>query len=106
MRLVPIAFEFGARLVRALMRRLVLEYVLLDFRPGSVFGLLGGALTAFGTVFGGYHWYLGHTTGISTPAGTVMVAAAPFIVGLQLLLQALLLDITETRNFAPLPPLA
>jgi dolichol-phosphate mannosyltransferase len=106
MRLVPIAFEFSGRLVRALMRRLVLEYFLLDFRPGSVFGLLGAALTAFGTVFGGYHWYLGHTTGISTPAGTVMVAAAPFIVGLQLLLQALLLDITETRNFAPLPPLA
>jgi hypothetical protein len=35
----------------------------------------------------------------------VMVAAVPFIVGLQLLLQALLLDIGEVRNFSPLPPL-
>ena len=106
MRLLPIAFEFSGRLTRALLRRLVLEYFLLDFRPGSVFGVLGTALTAFGTTFGGYHWYLGHTTGISTPAGTVMVAAAPFVLGLQLLLQALMLDITETRNFAPLPPLS
>ena len=105
MRLVPVAFEFSARLTRALLRRLVLEYFLLDFRPGTVFGLLGIALTAFGTVFGAYHWYEGLTTGIATPAGTVMVAAAPFVIGLQLLLQALLLDITETRNFAPLPPL-
>jgi dolichol-phosphate mannosyltransferase len=105
LRLLPAVFEFSGRLLRALLRRLVLEYVLLDFRPGTVFALLGLALTGFGTVFGGYHWYLGDTTGISTPAGTVMVAAAPFIVGLQLLLHALLLDITETRNFAPLPPL-
>jgi len=105
LRLLPTAVEFSGRLTKALLRRLVLEYVLLDFRPGSIFAILGLALTAFGTGFGGYHWYLGHTTGISTPAGTVMVAAAPFIIGLQLLLQALLLDITETRNFAPLPPL-
>jgi hypothetical protein len=87
------------------MRRLVLEYFLLDFRPGSVFGILGVILAGFGTVFGGYHWYLGATTGVSTPAGTVMVATVPFVIGLQLLLQALLLDITEVRNFPPLPPL-
>jgi glycosyltransferase involved in cell wall biosynthesis len=105
LRLIPTAVEFSGRLMRALIRRLVLEYMLLDFRPGTIFALLGLALTAFGTAFGGYHWYLGYTTRISTPAGTVMVAAAPFIVGLQLLLQALLLDITETRNFPPLPPL-
>jgi glycosyltransferase involved in cell wall biosynthesis len=106
MTLARVAVEFSGRLLRSLMRRIVLEYFLLDFRPGSVFGILGLILGGFGAVFGGYHWYLGATTGVSTPAGTVMVAAVPFVVGLQLLLQALLLDMTEVRNFPPLPPLA
>jgi len=43
---------------------------------------------------------------VATLPGTVMVAALPVVLGLQLLLQALLLDIGEVRNFAPLPPLA
>jgi len=103
--LVPTALEFSARLARALARRLALEYVLLDIRPGTVFGALGAALLLFGAGFGGYHWVLGEVTGLSSLPGTVMVAAVPFIVGVQLLLQALLLDMGEVRNFPPLPPL-
>jgi len=86
-------------------RRVALEYFLLDFRPGTVFGLMGALLALFGAIFGGYHWYRGEVTGVSTLPGTVMVAAVPFIVGVQLLLQAVLLDMAEVRNFAPLPPL-
>jgi dolichol-phosphate mannosyltransferase len=105
LRLFPTAVEFSARLVGALGRRLALEYVLLDIRPGTIFAILGGLLAGFGAVFGGYHWYHGEVTGENSLPGTVMVAAVPFIVGVQLLLQALLLDIGEVRNFAPLPPL-
>jgi glycosyltransferase involved in cell wall biosynthesis len=105
MRLVPVAVEFSGRLLKALLRRLTLEYVLLDFRPGTVFALLGIALALFGTAFGAYHWYWSFVTRVETTAGTVMLAALPFIGGVQLLLQALLLDIGEVRNFAPLPPL-
>ena len=105
LRLLPTAFEFPLRLCFALLRRLALEYLLLDFRPATILGSLGSLLTLFGAAFGGYHWYLGEVTGQNSLPGTVMVAAVPFIVGLQLLLQALLLDIGEVRNFAPLPPL-
>jgi glycosyltransferase involved in cell wall biosynthesis len=41
LRLLPISFEFGARLLRALLHRLRLEYVVLDFRPASAFALAG-----------------------------------------------------------------
>jgi dolichol-phosphate mannosyltransferase len=105
LRLLPATFEFSLRLVRALVRRLALEYVLLDFRPGTVLAAVGGVLVAFGASFGGYHWYESIATGTPTVPGTVMVAALPFIVGIQLLLHALLLDVGEVRNFAPLPPL-
>jgi dolichol-phosphate mannosyltransferase len=100
--LMPTLFEFSGRLSGALARRVILEYVLLDFRPGTVFALVGAALAAFGIAFGGYHWYESVVTGIETTAGTVMLAALPLILGVQLLLQALLLDIGEVRNFTPL----
>jgi hypothetical protein len=105
LRLLPAAAEFSYRLVRALVRRLALEYLLLDFRPGSVFGGLGALLVLFGAGFGGYHWQHSVATGVATLPGTVMVAALPVVLGVQLLLQAVLLDIAEVRNFAPLPPL-
>lgn len=106
LRLLPTAMQFSHRLARTLARRLALEYVLLDFRPGSVFAALGGLLVLFGSVFGAYHWRRSLVTGVATLPGTVMVAALPVVLGVQLLLQAVLLDMGEVRNFAPLPPLA
>jgi dolichol-phosphate mannosyltransferase len=105
LRLLPATLEFARRLVFALFRRLTLEYVLLDLRPGTILAAAGVCLTLFGAIFGGFHWYRSEVTGENSLPGTVMVAAVPFIVGLQLLLQALLLDIGEVRNFSPLPPL-
>jgi glycosyltransferase involved in cell wall biosynthesis len=105
MQLAPTAVEFSGRLLRTLARRLTLEYVMLDFRPGTVFAAVGALLVLFGGGFGGYHWYHGEVTGVSSLPGTVMVAALPFFVGIQLLLQAILLDIGEVRNFPPLPPI-
>jgi glycosyltransferase involved in cell wall biosynthesis len=105
LRLLPASFEFARRLLFGLGRRLALEYLLLDIRPGSLFAGLGSVLSLFGASFGGYHWYRGEVTGENSLPGTVMVAAVPFIVGLQLLLQAVLLDIGEVRNFSPLPPI-
>jgi glycosyltransferase involved in cell wall biosynthesis len=105
MRLLPISLEFAARLTGALLRRLWLEYVVLDFRPASAFAVAGLLLVGFGGGFGSYHWYLSIFQLRAASAGTVMVAALPFLLGVQLLLQAVVLDIGEVRNFPPLPPL-
>jgi len=105
LRLLPASFEFGARLASALLRRLWLEYGVLDFRPASAFAAAGLLLSGFGTVFGGYHWYRSIVDQREASAGTVMVAALPFLLGVQLLLQAVVLDIGEVRDFPPLPPL-
>lgn len=100
------SFEFALRLVRSLTRRILLEYFVLDMRPGTLFGVLGLAGVTFGTSFGLYHWWLGEALRTSSLPGTVMVAAIPVIVGAQLLMQAIALDIAESRTFTRLRPLA
>lgn len=104
LRLLPTSFEFGARLLRALLRRLWLEYGVLDFRPASAFVAAGLLLTGFGAAFGAYHWYRSIVEQRVASAGTVMVAALPFLLGVQFLVQAVVLDIGEARDFPPLPP--
>ena len=103
---VGASVDFAPRLIRSLIRRVTLEYFVLDMRPGTVFGVLGLLGVLFGTGFGVYHWRLGEQIGMSSLPGTVMVAAIPVIVGAQLLLQALALDIAEARNFSRLRPLS
>lgn len=98
--------EFAFRLVRSFVRRVMLEYFVLDMRPATLFGVLGALGVSFGTAFGLYHWRLGEQLGTSSLPGTVMVAAIPVIVGTQLLVQALALDIAESRSFPRLRPLA
>jgi glycosyltransferase involved in cell wall biosynthesis len=105
LRLLPVSLEFGARLLRALLHRLRLEYLVLDFRPASGFALFGMLLAGFGGGFGAWHWYRSIVDQREASAGTVMLAALPFLLGVQFLVQAVVLDIAEVRDFPPLPPL-
>jgi len=57
-----------------------------------VFGFL---LLAFGSIFGIYHWMAGLTLHTATPTGTVMLAALPTLVGLQLMLAFIGYDIAS-----------
>jgi glycosyltransferase involved in cell wall biosynthesis len=77
-------------------RRIYQKYVLRDFSPIALFLFLGLILFTWGVVFGAYHWILSISTGKVTPTGTVMLSVLPLILGFQLLLQAIVLDIQET----------
>jgi hypothetical protein len=70
--------------------------VLRDFSPIALFLLLGFLLFLWGTAFGIYIWVRSLQTGHPTPTGTIMLALLPLILGFQLLLQAIVLDIHET----------
>jgi dolichol-phosphate mannosyltransferase len=96
-------FGFPPRQARGLMRRLWMQHFLRDFGllPLFLFGGLG--LVSFGTVFGAYQWYLAYVTGDPRSAGTVMVAMLPLIVGFQMLLQAIALDVQHEPK-APVHP--
>jgi glycosyltransferase involved in cell wall biosynthesis len=87
------------RLVRILFlgfwRRIWLKYVLWSFSPIALLLFTGSALVAFGVLVG--IWVLAHTLGPATAsAGTVLLAVTPFLVGTQMLIQALVLDIQAT----------
>jgi dolichol-phosphate mannosyltransferase len=91
-----IALQFPARLMTGFVRRVFWRYVFYDVSPVALFLFFGSLLFAFGAIFGAYHWIWGAIHDRPTQTGTVIVAAVPFILGFQLLLQALVLDIQNT----------
>jgi len=91
-----ILIEFPLRLLGGFVRRVFWRYVFYDVSPVAVFLLFGSALFLFGTVFGAFHWIVNAIHERATPTGTVIVAAVPFILGFQLLLQALVLDVQNS----------
>jgi glycosyltransferase involved in cell wall biosynthesis len=98
-----ILVSFPARLLAGFFRRLFWRYLVFDVSPVAVFFLAGLALASFGAAFGSFHWIRNATRGVATPTGTVILAAVPFILGVQLLLQAVVLDIQNTPRSSQPP---
>ncbi len=93
--------EFPWLLLRQGVHRILWQYFVADFNAVSLFLVSGVPLIAYGVLFGLYHWIHSYLTNHLTPTGTVMLAVLPLIIGFQLLLQALVLDIQN----APRQPL-
>ncbi|RUL65761.1 glycosyltransferase family 2 protein [Dyella dinghuensis] len=79
--------------LRNLGRRVVYSYFVRSFSLASIELCLGCALVAFGLLFGFRHWWISATVGPPATAGTVMLAALPLILGVQLVLSWLSADI-------------
>jgi len=94
-------FEFPWLLLRQGLRRIAWQYFVADFNAVSLFLVSGIPLIAFGTAFGLYHWIDNSRRQVLTATGTVMLAVLPLILGFQMLLQALVLDVQN----APTRPL-
>lgn len=94
--------QFPPRLLAATIRRLWLRHVVTDFSPVALFTFAGSVLFLFGLVWGGWHWLEVARTGVTASTGTVMIAVLPLILGTQLLLQAIVLDMQS----APTVPLS
>jgi dolichol-phosphate mannosyltransferase len=85
--------EFPLYLLRAMMRRFLHRYIWQDFTAVSVFVILGMLSVSFGTLVGIHHWIKSIETLQPATAGTVMLSGLPVILGFQLLLEAIVLDI-------------
>jgi dolichol-phosphate mannosyltransferase len=88
-----VARQFPAKLVRAFLRRLLLRYFVHDFNMASIYLLLAVPMLVFGGIAGVWEWVRSVESGQVRSAGTVMLVAMPVILGLQLLLQAIAIDI-------------
>jgi glycosyltransferase involved in cell wall biosynthesis len=82
-------------LFRGFWRRMWLKYVLWSFSPIALLFFTGLFLVGVGLVVGSWATFesLGNT---SPTAGTVLLAVTPFLTGVQMLVQALVLDIQAT----------
>ena len=75
------------------LKRLFYSYYLRDISIGSFELPMGLLLFIGGGFFGLFNWHLSQIAGVNTPVGTVMLAALPILMGLQLLLAFIAQDI-------------
>ena len=87
--------EFLFKHTRNFLKRVFYNYYLRDLSLASLELPTGLIMILFGIVFGGYHWLKSAQLGVPTPAGTVMLAAMPLLVGLQLVLAFIGYDIAS-----------
>lgn len=100
LRVSRILVQFPRKLLLATAARIWQRYFINDFSPVTLFLLMGLSLLGFGVVDGVYGWLRSAATGLPATAGQVMIATMPVLVGFQLLLQALNLDITSQPSKA------
>ncbi len=96
LRIRQVLFTFPFYLFKRFWYRIYQKYVFRDFSPIALFLFTGLPMVLWGIIYGGYIWWRALETGIPTTAGTVMLSVLPFLVGFELLLQALILDIHES----------
>jgi dolichol-phosphate mannosyltransferase len=85
--------QFPAALAKGLFRRVWIQYFVRDFSMASLYAIGGLGLLVSGGVFGAGHWFSSAQHGVAAPTGTVMLVALSVLLGIQLLLQAVSLDI-------------
>lgn len=86
-------FEFLPRLFGRVLTRVGYAYFLRDFNLVSLFLLSGLPMLSFGLAWSGYYWYLSIVTDVAAHTGTIVIGLLAIILGFQLLLQALVLDV-------------
>jgi glycosyltransferase involved in cell wall biosynthesis len=92
--------EFLAKHARNFAKRVFYNYFLRDMTAASLELVLGLASLLFGVVFGAIHWAQGLASGLPTPLGTIMLAALPTMLGLQLLLAFVSFDVANVPRRA------
>lgn len=87
--------EFLFKHARNFFKRVFYNYYLRDLSLASIELPVGVIMLLFGIGFGGYQWIAPAHPGVPTPAGTVMLAAMPMLMGLQLVLAFIGYDIAS-----------
>ena len=98
MSLPKIAGSFPFLLLHRFWLRIYQKHVLRDFSPIALFYGLGIPLFVWGFFFGLAVWIHSIVYHNVATVGTVMLSALPVIVGLQLVLQAVVLEIGENKS--------
>lgn len=91
-----IVAPFIGKHIRNFFKRITYNYYVRDFSLASLEWPFGTSLLLFGVVFGLFQWVGAAARDEFASAGTVMLAALPVIIGLQMLFSAFNFDIQNT----------
>lgn len=94
-------FEFPFKLLTTFMRRIALKYYIYDFSMMSIYLLTGIPLLLFGLIFGVIKWIHYAQLNLPAPTGTVILPTLSVLLGIQILLSAIEIDM----NSSPKQPL-
>jgi glycosyltransferase involved in cell wall biosynthesis len=97
--------EFPLKLLATFFRRILLKYYIYDFSIMSLYLMIGVPLLLFGGIFGGVKWIEYASQNIPAPTGTVMLPTLSVILGIQILLSAIEIDMNSTPRKALSDPL-
>lgn len=106
LRIPLIIGEFLRGHLRNFAKRIFYNHFLRDLSPASLQLLLGTLLLVGGSTFGVVEWHRLSEAGTTATAGTVMLAALPVLLGIQLLLAFLMWDMQSTPRLPIHPYLA
>jgi glycosyltransferase involved in cell wall biosynthesis len=95
-------FEFPLKLFATFLLRVLLKYYIYDFSMTSLYLMVGIPLLSFGGIFGAVKWIDYASRNVPAPTGTVMLPTLSVILGIQLLLSAIEIDM----NSVPRKPLS
>ena len=87
--------NFPGKLLIGFLRRISRQYFLFDFNAVSIYIIFGFLLLIFGILWGILKWYSSIKSGILASTGTVLIAVLPIIIGFQMIIQAISLDISS-----------
>jgi len=92
--------EFPFKLLVTFFRRILLKYYIYDFSMMSLYLIIGIPLLLFGGIFGGIKWIEYASQNIPAPTGTVMLPTLSVILGIQILLSAIEIDMNSVPRKA------
>lgn len=90
--------EFPLKLFSTLLRRILLKYYIYDFSIISLYIVTSIPLLLFGFIFGAIKWIDYASRNIPAPTGTVMLPTLCVILGIQIMLSAIEIDMKSTPS--------
>ena len=88
--------RFPILLIKGLIKRFILKYLIYDFNMASVYTLVGMPMLLWGVFYGLYIWVDNTINQVATPTGTIMLVVLPLILGTQFIIAAINIDINST----------
>ncbi|MCC6805855.1 MAG: glycosyltransferase family 2 protein [Deltaproteobacteria bacterium] len=95
LRISRVLFSFPPKYLWRFVQRIFFMYFIRDFNVGTLEICAGVPSLLFGVGFGLWKWIEAYQTAQPTPTGTIMLATLPTLLGSQLLLSALMFDVSH-----------